>query len=106
MTASAPAGGAASNARALLEVDDVVFAYPGGSAVLDHISLDLSEGSITGLVGPSGCGKSTLLALVSGLLSPASGQVRWAPETVSPPRHPLTMMFQKDTLLPWLSVED
>ena len=61
---------------------------------------------MTGVVGPSGCGKSTLLALVAGLLAPANGRVAWAPDTADPPRHPLTMMFQKDTLLPWLTVEN
>jgi ABC-type nitrate/sulfonate/bicarbonate transport system ATPase subunit len=90
----------------LLDVNNVSFAYPGGSTVLDGISIAAGEGSITGIVGPSGCGKSTLLALLSGLLQPDRGHIRWAPDTVQPPRHPLTMMFQKDTLLPWLNVED
>lgn len=98
--------GTSSPTTPLLDVADVSFAYPGGSTVLDHLSIAVPEGSITGLVGPSGCGKSTLLALVAGLIKPADGRVVWAPETASPPRHPLTMMFQKDTLLPWLTVEN
>ena len=61
---------------------------------------------MTGGVGPSGCGKPTRRARVAGLLAPASGRVAWAPDTADPPRHPLTMMFQKDTLLPWLTVEN
>ena len=89
----------------LLEVEQVAFAYPGGAPVLDGISVAVPEGSITGVVGPSGCGKSTLLALLAGLVQPGAGHIRWSPDTVQPPRHPLTMMFQKDTLLPWLNVE-
>lgn len=94
------------SATPLLDVADVTFAYPHGTPVLDRLNIAVPEGSITGVVGPSGCGKSTLLALVAGLLAPGSGKVTWSAETVDPPRHPLTMMFQKDTLLPWLSVED
>lgn len=92
--------------EALLNVDNVSFAYPGGTPVLDHMSIAVPVGSITGVVGPSGCGKSTLLALLAGLLQPGTGRIVWSRDEVQPPRHPLTMMFQKDTLLPWLTVED
>lgn len=42
---------------------------------LRDLSLDLYRGQIVLLMGPSGSGKSTLLAVLSGLLSPNSGQV-------------------------------
>ena len=97
---------AAAAGHALLNVDNVSFAYPGGTPVLDGMSIAVPAGSITGVVGPSGCGKSTLLALLAGLLQPGTGRIVWSRDEVQPPRHPLTMMFQKDTLLPWLTVED
>jgi ABC-type nitrate/sulfonate/bicarbonate transport system ATPase subunit len=100
------AGPAASAGGALLNVDKVSFAYPGGTQVLDNMSIAVPPGSITGVVGPSGCGKSTLLALLAGLLQPGSGRIAWSRDDAQPARHPLTMMFQKDTLLPWLTVED
>jgi len=100
---AAPAMAGSSN---LLSVDNVSFAYPGGTQVLDQMSIAVPTGSITGIVGPSGCGKSTLLALLAGLLHPDTGSIEWSDDTAQPPRHPLTMMFQKDTLLPWLTVED
>jgi NitT/TauT family transport system ATP-binding protein len=100
------AGPAASTGGALLNVDKVSFAYPGGTQVLDNMSIAVPPGSITGVVGPSGCGKSTLLALLAGLLQPGSGRIAWSRDDAQPARHPLTMMFQKDTLLPWLTVED
>lgn len=101
-----PAAGGTTSATPLLNVAGVSFAYPNAASVLDRLSIAVPQGSVTGVVGPSGCGKSTLLALVAGLLLPGSGRVDWAPDTADPPRHPLTMMFQKDTLLPWLTVED
>ena len=105
-TAVDAAGTGAASATSLLNVDEVSFAYPGGTAVLDGVSIKVPEGSITGVVGPSGCGKSTLLALLAGLHSPSGGHIVWSADAATPPRHPLSMMFQKDTLLPWLTVED
>ena len=42
---------------------------------VDHCSLDVSEGAITGLIGPNGAGKTTLFNLISGALSPTSGRI-------------------------------
>src|SRR4029078_10271142 len=42
---------------------------------LSEVSIDLFPGQIALLMGPSGSGKSTLLAVLSGVLTPVSGQV-------------------------------
>lgn len=47
----------------------------GGFVALDAASLDVPEGSITGLIGPNGAGKSTLFATVAGFLAPDGGTV-------------------------------
>src|SRR4051812_42938399 len=83
-------------------VADVRVSY-GRNLIFDGISLSVPAGSIIGIVGPSGCGKSTLLSLIAGLLEPDQGSI----DRVSHPgRHPLSMMFQRDTLLPWLTAAD
>ena len=46
-----------------------------GHTVLDHIDLDVQEGSTTAVVGSSGCGKTTLLRLVAGFETPDAGTV-------------------------------
>lgn len=51
------------------------FAY-ADVPVLSDVSLEIPAGSFAGLIGPNGCGKSTLLRLLSGVLTPASGEVR------------------------------
>jgi NitT/TauT family transport system ATP-binding protein len=92
----------ATSARTVIRTDDVRFAYPDGTLVLDGISEAVPEGKTLGVVGPSGCGKSTLLALVAGLIQPSAGSVQLV--TDASDRHPLSMLFQKETLLPWLTV--
>ena len=62
----------------LLELDDVSFAYPDGTRVLDRVSLTVPAGSRVALVGPSGAGKSTVLALVEGFYPLTNGAIRWA----------------------------
>ncbi|WP_336032475.1 ABC transporter ATP-binding protein [Geodermatophilus sp. FMUSA9-8] len=62
----------------LLELDDVSFAYPDGTRVLDGVSLSVPAGSRVALVGPSGAGKSTVLALVEGFYPLSGGTIRWA----------------------------
>ena len=58
----------------ILETRDVVKDF-GGLRAVDHCSLQVMPGNITGLIGPNGAGKTTLFNLVSGAISPTSGQI-------------------------------
>jgi len=61
--------------RALaIEVRDLVV-IRGGNLVLDSLSVDVPEGSVTGLLGPSGCGKTTLIRSIAGIQIVESGTV-------------------------------
>ncbi|MFN7915737.1 MAG: ABC transporter ATP-binding protein [Vicinamibacterales bacterium] len=62
-----------------IELRDLSFAYGRGAQarrVLDGVSLEVSRGSVVGLLGPNGSGKTTLLRLLAGVLAPAGGEVR------------------------------
>lgn len=47
----------------------------GGVKAVDSVSIDLEEGALLGIIGPNGSGKTTLVNLITGFVSPDSGQV-------------------------------
>jgi branched-chain amino acid transport system ATP-binding protein len=55
----------------------------GGFHAVDGASLEIAEGSITGLVGPNGAGKTTLFNVIAGNLKPTSGKVFMAGEDIT-----------------------
>ena len=59
---------------ALLVVSNVTKRF-GGLIAVDNASLEVAEGSITGLIGPNGAGKTTLFAVISGFEPATSGQI-------------------------------
>ena len=67
---------------ALLELERVTVGYGGGD-VVHELDLAVDEGGITCIVGPNGAGKSTILRLVSGLLRPRLGGVRFRGESIA-----------------------
>ena len=66
----------------MIEVRDIVMQF-GGFRAVDGATLDIAEGSITGLVGPNGAGKTTLFNVIAGNLTPTSGTVRMAGRDVT-----------------------
>jgi NitT/TauT family transport system ATP-binding protein len=83
------------------------FATRRGTVVAcEGVNLTVHEGEFLAIVGPSGCGKSTLLNMAAGLLPPSAGQVFYRGARVSGPNTSVGYMTQRDTLLPWRTVED
>jgi len=62
-------------ADAIVEVDNVSFAYPGRE-VFRGVTLSIPRGKVVGIMGASGSGKTTLLRMMGGQLTPASGSLR------------------------------
>jgi oligopeptide/dipeptide ABC transporter ATP-binding protein len=104
---------ATANGNKLFEVSDLQKHFPLTSGVIfrktvgavravDGVSFDVYEGETLGLVGESGCGKSTTARLITRLLEPTSGEVRYKGEDIShmsrndlkPLRRDMQMIFQ------------
>jgi ABC-type multidrug transport system fused ATPase/permease subunit len=59
-----------------ISVKDVSLTYPGSARIaLDHVSIEIAQGTSIGLAGSSGAGKSTLADLLLGVVKPDVGQV-------------------------------
>jgi branched-chain amino acid transport system ATP-binding protein len=66
----------------LLEVENLSKAF-GGVAAIKRVSFTLNHGEILGLIGPNGSGKTTLFNLISGLLKPDTGRIRFNDKDVT-----------------------
>ncbi|MCO4753053.1 MAG: ABC-F family ATP-binding cassette domain-containing protein [Bacteriovoracaceae bacterium] len=60
--------------KKLAAFNDMSFSY-GDKSMFNNINLELHKGEKIGVLGPNGAGKTTLMKLLSGELSPTSGEV-------------------------------
>lgn len=66
---------------ALLETDQLVKEF-GGLVATDHVDLEIRKGEHLSIIGPNGAGKSTLINLITGMLDPTEGDIRFKDESV------------------------
>jgi NitT/TauT family transport system ATP-binding protein len=76
----------------------------GALTAVDGVSVDIAHGEFFMIVGPSGCGKTTLLRILAGLDSVSSGSIEI--ETPNSQRPVNSMIFQGDSIFPWMTVWD
>ena len=99
----------------ILELHDICYSYhslEGETDALSHISFQVKKGEFLAIVGPSGCGKSTLLSIISGLLLPESGEIRFpVAKEGDTDKHPMAescprigYMLQHDHLFEWRTI--
>ncbi|WP_420900130.1 ABC transporter ATP-binding protein [Brevibacillus laterosporus] len=65
-----------------IQFDSVTFGYDK-NIVLDNVSVEMKQGTLTAIVGPSGSGKSTLLRLIARFYDPQHGKVLFGGTDVS-----------------------
>ena len=61
-----------------ISVNELVKSFEVGQTLLDGLSFDIHEGECVGIMGRNGCGKTTLFRLLTGELSPDSGEIHIA----------------------------
>lgn len=89
--------------RPEIEMENVSFAYNGGSAVLNKINLKLDKKETVALVGHSGSGKTTLINLILKLYEPTSGRLKLASKSYAKADHSwvrahMALVFQENEL--------
>ncbi|MBO9533651.1 MAG: ABC transporter ATP-binding protein [Solirubrobacteraceae bacterium] len=90
-----------------IELRDLSVVFNGEAGrvqALSNINLTIDPGEFVVLIGPSGQGKSTLLNVIAGLLKPTEGEILAHGEAVSGPSRERAMVFQEDTVFPWMRV--
>jgi simple sugar transport system ATP-binding protein len=81
-----------------------------GVAALKAIDFELRRGEVHAILGENGAGKSTLVKILSGAVTPSSGEIRLEGQQVqiagpaSARRHGIAMVYQETSLVPTLSV--
>jgi branched-chain amino acid transport system ATP-binding protein len=95
----------------LLQVDGASKRF-GNLVAIDDVSLTIERGELRAIIGPNGAGKTTFFNVVSGLLSPTSGSIRFEGRDVTalPPEQRVAQgmarTFQITEIFPELSVAD
>jgi branched-chain amino acid transport system ATP-binding protein len=89
----------------MLQVNGLKRVFGGLVAVRD-VSFEVRQGDFLGLIGPNGAGKTTVFNVVSGVLRPSAGSVRFLGQDISGlpanriVRRGLSRTFQAATLYP------
>jgi simple sugar transport system ATP-binding protein len=111
MSGQQPVLDAAAPAPAMVEVSGVSKCF-GTSQALSDVSMRVPAGDSRALVGRNGAGKSTLVGVLTGLISPDAGRVRFGGEDApgiaerQKWRDRVACVYQKSTLVPTLTVAE
>ena len=91
---------------AAIAVEHLWKRFDTGTLALEDINIDIAEGEFVSVVGPSGCGKTTLLRIMAGLDTATEGRITLASTATSKDHLPTALVFQEQSLFPWMTVAD
>jgi taurine transport system ATP-binding protein len=92
-----------------LDITNLAVRYQADSGIteaLAGVTLSIADGELVVAIGASGCGKTTLLSVIAGFLEPSEGTVQLDGKAVTGPGADRGVVFQRNALMPWLSVID
>jgi len=90
----------------VIEAHGVNHAYQGQNGwvrALQDFEIEIPRNEFLCLLGPSGCGKSSFLRIVTGLMKPMEGEVRFNGKRIEKPGLDRGVVFQEPALFPWLT---
>ena len=70
--------------KPLLTGAGITFGYPDKKLIFDNFDFSINEGEMVALVGQNGTGKTTLINLITGFLTPQSGQLKLGDRPLDP----------------------
>jgi multiple sugar transport system ATP-binding protein len=79
----------------------------GGLLAVDHVDIEIEDGTFLALLGPSGCGKTTTMNMISGLETPTSGEVYFGDRPMSrvpPGKRSVGFVFQNYAIFTHMTV--
>ncbi|TET40612.1 MAG: ATP-binding cassette domain-containing protein, partial [Dehalococcoidia bacterium] len=65
-----------------LEVEKLTKRF-GGIVAVNNVSFQIGRAEMVGLIGPNGSGKTTLIRLITGILKPDAGKVRFKGDDIT-----------------------
>jgi branched-chain amino acid transport system ATP-binding protein len=101
----------AAESAPLFETINVSKAF-GAFKALSNVSFHVNDGEFVSIVGPNGAGKTTLVNVVTGLLRPTAGEVRFLGRNIAGigpvelARRGMSRAFQLVNIFPALTVRE
>ena len=95
--------------KELIRLTNLTMTFEDGETILDNINLYINNKEFLTLLGPSGCGKTTMLRIISGFLTPTSGDVLFNGKRINDLpayQRKINTVFQRYALFPHLDVYD
>ena len=65
------------NPKPIISLENISLSF-GKRKILDNVSFKINHGEILGMLGPNGVGKSTIFNLITGLIKPDYGKIKFA----------------------------
>ena len=59
----------------MINISQITKSYNGKYKAVDNLNLEIKDGEIYGLLGPNGAGKTTTIKMITGIISPTSGNI-------------------------------
>jgi len=90
----------------IVELKNVTKKYVNKTA-LDHLSLNIEEGKVVGILGPNGSGKTTLIKILTGIMRQSSGDVLIDGHKIGVDTKAIVSYLpDRNFLYKWMKIED